>query len=70
MPKLVFARLADETHRMPHPIRPATDFPAEGQTIDREDPVWMQLVNDGSLIVDEDNKANAGPAPAKRKEKI
>jgi hypothetical protein len=69
MPKLVFARLADETHRMPHPIRPAMDFPADGQTVDREDPVWLQLINDGSLVVDEDNKPAADPAAAKRKEK-
>lgn len=67
MTKFVHARLADASHRMPHPFRPNTDFPAEGQTIDREDPVWMQLVNDGSLIID--NKAAAAPAAGKRKEK-
>lgn len=69
MTNLVHARLADASHRMPHPFRPNTDFPAEGQTIDREDPVWMQLVNDGSLVVDEENKASAVPAEGKRKEK-
>ncbi|RWL21977.1 MAG: hypothetical protein EOR57_05955 [Mesorhizobium sp.] len=68
MANLVHARLADATHRLPHPFRPATDFPAEGQTIDREDPVWMQLVNDGSLIVNE-IEAPAVPAAGKRKEK-
>ena len=35
MTNLVHARLADASHRMPHPFRPNSDFPAEGQTIDR-----------------------------------
>ena len=69
MTNLVHARLADATHRMPHPFRPNTDFPADGQTIDREDPVWMALVNDGSLAVVEEDNAPAVPVAGKRKEK-
>ena len=57
MVKLVHARLTDASHRMPHPFRSQQDFPAEGQTIDMEDPVWMQLVSDGSLIVEEPRKS-------------
>ncbi|WP_027057371.1 hypothetical protein [Mesorhizobium loti] len=68
MTNLVHARLADAAHRMPHPFRPNTDFPAEGQTIDREDPVWMQLVNDGSLILDtQTGTPPEGRRPAKSK---
>lgn len=63
MPKLVFARLADATHRMPHPFRPNIDFPAEGQTIDREDPVWMQLVNDSSLVIEKPARAKPQARP-------
>lgn len=48
--KPVFVRLRDEGHRMPHPLNPATLFPAEGETVNGEDPVWMQLINDGSLV--------------------
>lgn len=61
MANLALVKLADETHRLPHPFRPNTDFPADGLTVDVEDPVWMQLISDGSLIVEK--------APAKRKEK-
>lgn len=66
MPKLVFARLVDATHRMPHPFRPNTDFPAEGQTIDREDPVWMQLINDGSLVIEEPARAKPASPTGRR----
>lgn len=69
MANLVHVRLADASHRMPHPFNPAIDFPAEGQTIDREDPAWMQLVNDGSLVIDQPIEAPAAEAAGKRKEK-
>ncbi|MER8503860.1 hypothetical protein [Mesorhizobium sp. M0195] len=66
MTTLVHVRLADAAHRMPHPFNPSVDFPAEGLTVDREDPAWMQLINDGSLtIVEKEAPATAG----KRKEK-
>lgn len=68
MANLVRVKLADDTHRLPHPYRPTTDFPADGLTVDIEDPVWMQLVDDGSLLLDSHNGAPAVP-PAKRKEK-
>ncbi|MER8786878.1 hypothetical protein NKH71_03255 [Mesorhizobium sp. M0983] len=74
MANLVHARLADASHRMPHPFRQNTDFPAEGQTIDMEDPAWMQLVKDGSLVVDPIEAPAAQSLPGhgsagKRKEK-
>ncbi|CAI2936154.1 hypothetical protein [Aminobacter niigataensis] len=58
MANLVKVRLAEPNHRMPDPFNPALDFPADGKLVDVEDPVWMQLINDGSLVV--------VPAPAKK----
>ncbi|PBC09193.1 hypothetical protein [Mesorhizobium sp. WSM3859] len=68
MANLVRVKLADETHRLPHPFRPNTDFPADGLIVDAEDPVWMQLLGDGSLILETPDEAPA-VTPAKRKEK-
>ncbi|WP_376704687.1 hypothetical protein RQ479_08050 [Mesorhizobium sp. ISC25] len=66
MTSLVHVKLADAEHRMPHPFNPTVDFPAEGLTVDREDPAWMQLINDGSLVAEE---IKAPAAAGKRKEK-
>ncbi|MER9870223.1 hypothetical protein NKJ35_24150 [Mesorhizobium sp. M0136] len=67
MANLVHVKLADSGHRMPHPFNPSVDFPAEGLTVDREDPAWLQLINDGSLIIDKPIEAPA--SAGKRKEK-
>lgn len=50
MQRRIHVVLADPAHRMPHPFNPQLDFPAGGQSVDPEDPVWMQLLADGSLV--------------------
>ncbi len=61
MAHLVKARLAEPSHRMPDPFNTSLDFPADGKNVDIEDPVWMQLINDGSLVL--------AQAPAKKSTK-
>jgi hypothetical protein len=61
MANLVKVRLAQPGYRMPDPYNPALDFPADGKSVDDEDPVWMQLINDGSLV--------RMPTPAKKSTK-
>lgn len=51
MANLVKVRLAEPSHRMPDPFNPSLEFPADGKSVDVEDPVWMQLINDGSLVL-------------------
>jgi hypothetical protein len=49
-----YAVLVDTTHRLPYPGRPGRDFAAEGETIDADDPFWLNLLADGSIaLVDE-----------------
>lgn len=45
-----FARLVDETHRLPLPGVPGAFFPAEGRLIDADDDFWRACLADGSLI--------------------
>ena len=59
------AWLAVPGQRLPHPFDAARDFPAEGLVIDTEDPVWMQLLRDGSLTLDDPNAALPAAKPRK-----
>lgn len=72
MPRIIFATLGNPEHVMPHPYR-AGLFPAEGLPVDAEDPNWMQLLADGSLIeapFPQTETSDDEPAKAsKRKEK-
>ena len=57
--RLAKLTLADAGHRLPHPLNPSIDFPAEGVTVDVENIVWAQLIADGSLIEAPDEIATA-----------
>lgn len=59
MPRRLHLVLADPSHRMPHPFNPAMLFPADGLEVDAENPVWMQLLADGSLVEAKDDDARA-----------
>ncbi len=68
MSRMVFVRLADPSHRMPHPSNPQIDFPAEGMAVEAEHPVWMQLIADGSLTGAEPETQTPGLKPKKEKD--
>jgi hypothetical protein len=48
-----FALLVDPTHRLPVPGRPGREFAAEGETIDADDPFWLNCLADGSIAFGE-----------------
>lgn len=70
MAKQVYAALSDKKHSLPHPLKSGLMFSAEGEFVDAENPAWMQLFNDGSIIeIDppaDDNETTKQPAKGKR----
>lgn len=52
--KIAEVKLTKAGERMPHPFNPDIDFPADGVSVDIENPVWASLIRDGSLTVSPD----------------
>jgi len=50
MARRIFARLADPASKLPMPDRDFRLFPAEGTTVDADDPFWMACLADGSIV--------------------
>ncbi len=48
--RLVSARLADASHTLPWPGQPGRLFNPAGEMIDADDPFWINLLADGSLV--------------------
>lgn len=57
---MIFARLRDPSHAMPHPDAPRL-FAAEGELIDEQNSFWAALLRDGSLV-EAEQPAPASPA--------
>lgn len=71
MADLVFARLAEPSHKLPLPDRGGRLFRSAGETVDRENPFYRALFADGSLVVAEKPRApetKAGRTKAASKE--
>jgi len=45
-----FLKLRDPEHRFPMPGSPGLLFPASGQSVDADLPIWANLLADGSLV--------------------
>lgn len=48
--RAVFAKLADTSHTLPMPGQVGRFFNPAGETIDADDPFWINLFADGSIV--------------------
>jgi hypothetical protein len=55
--RVIVAKLADASAKLPWPGQPNRYFAAEGEPIDADDPFWINCLNDGSLV-------EAAPTPS------
>ena len=53
MPRLARAILVDRSHRLPWPGQPSRFCAADGELIDLDEPVWVNIIADGSIAVAE-----------------